>query len=470
MDDQPIAPTATLAEWCASIDGSEIPVRVRERAAHLLLDAVASALAGRHGDETAQVEAVARYVAAGDEATIIGAGRLSRIGATLLNGYQVTAVTVCDVYRPNLCHVTPQVVPPALASAEGHAVAGRDLVTAVALGLETTVRIGRGIHYASFRERGWHSPGVIGTFGGAAAAGTILSLDAERMRWAFGLAGSQAAGTFAHWGTPTIKFHQARGAVSGLLAATMAREGFRSSDEILTHPDGGIFNAYSDGGDPAAVVAGLGEEWELERISMRLWPAASSIQSAVSAVFDLIAEHDVTPDQVARMRISLSETTHRLHGEMGWDTRFKALLSTRYTASVVLHDRECWLEQFAADRITDPKVGAFARDRIEVVADPEMPGTGAAVEIELTDGRRVSVRREVPKGDADDPLTVEELIGKFQRAATGVLHESNAARALELLLGIEELPNIDDLMAVLSMPEASAGNEDVSSRSAISHA
>ena len=450
MDDQPLAPTAALAEWAASIDGNAIPARVRERTAHLILDAIASALAGRRGDETAQVEAVAREVAAGDEATIIGADRLSRLGATLLNGYQVTAVTVCDVYRPNLCHVTPEVVPPALASAEGGAITGRDLVTAVAIGLETTVRIGRGIRYASFRERGWHSPGVIGTFGGAAAAGRIFSLDAERMRWALGLAGSQAAGTFAHWGTPTIKFHQARGAVGGLLAATMAREGFRSSDEVLTHPDGGIFNAYSDGGDPAAVVAGLGEEWELERISMRLWPAASSIQSAVSAVFDLIDAHDVTPAQVARMTITLSETTYRLHGEMGWDTRFRALLSTRYTAAVVMHDRECWLEQFTQERISDPTVGAFARERIKVVADPAMPVTGAAVEIELTDGRHESVRRDVPKGDADDPLTVDELLGKFQRAARGVLAETDAAHALQLLLGVEELGRVDDLMAVLS--------------------
>lgn len=450
MDDQLLAPTAALAEWAASIDGSAIPARVRERTAHLLLDAIASALAGRRGDETAQVEAVAREVAAGDEATIIGADRLSRLGATLLNGYQVTAVTVCDVYRPNLCHVTPEVVPPALASAEGGDISGRDLVTAVAIGLETTVRIGRGIRYASFRERGWHSPGVIGTFGGAVAAGRIFSLDAERMRWALGLAGSQAAGTFAQWGTPTIKFHQASGAVGGLLAATMAREGFRSSDEVLTHPDGGIFNAYSDGGDPAAVVAGLGEEWELERISMRLWPAASSIQSALSAVFDLIAAHDITPDQVVRMTISLSETTYRLHGEMGWDTRFRALLSTRYTAAVVMHDRECWLDQFTPERIADPAVDAFARERINVVADPAMPVTGAAVEIELTDGRHESVRRDVPKGDADDPLTIDELLGKFQRAARGVLAEANAAHALQLLLGVEELGRVDDLMVMLS--------------------
>ena len=451
MEDEVIGSTsATLASWAASIDAERIPERVRQRTAHLLLDTVASALAGRSGDETAQVEAVARELAPGDEATAIGAGRLSRIGATLLNGYQVTAVTVCDVYRPNLCHVTPEVVPPALASAEGRPVSGRDLITALAVGLETTVRIGRGIRYSAFRERGWHSPGVIGAFGGAASAGRIAGLDAERMRWALGLAGSQAAGTFAQWGTPAIKFHQAHGATAGLLAATMARERFRASDEILTHPDGGIFTTYSDGGDPHAVVADLGEDWELERISLRLWPAASSIQSVVSAVFDLIEAHDVTPEQVARMEISLSDTTYQMHGEMTWENRFRALLSARYLAAVVLHDRECWLEQFEPHRIADPVVDRFAAERISVRADPKISVTGAEVELELTNGGRLAVRREVPKGDADDPLTGEELVGKFQRAARGVVDDADAEAALELLLEVEELPRVDELMRLLA--------------------
>jgi len=458
MDHREVAPTATLATWAASVQPDWIPPNVRERTAHLLIDAVASALAGRRAAETAQVEAVARDIAPGAEATAIGAGRFSRIGATLLNGYQVTGLTVCDVYRPNHCHVTPEVVPPALAVAEGRGISGRELVTALAVGLEVTVRIARGIEYSSFRERGWHSPGVIGPFGGAAAAGKILDLDPDRMRWALGLAGSQAAGTFAQWGTPTVKFHQAHGAMAGLVAATMARERFRSSDEILTHPDGGLFSAYSDGGDPSAVVANLGEEWELERISMRLWPTASLIQGVVTAVFDLVGEHDVRPEDVERMTIRLAESTYRMHGEMGWEDRFRALLSTHYAAAVVLHDRECWLEQFEPERLADPVLTRFATERIQVVVDASVPTIGAVVEAELTDGRRLAIRRDVPKGDADDPLSAEEVVGKFRRAAQGVLPEGKAEPALELMLAIEQLPEIDSLMALLARAETEASH------------
>lgn len=345
--------------------------------------------------------------------------------------------------------MTPEIVPPALAAAERRGVTGRNLVTAIAVGLESTTRIGLGINYAAFRQRGWHSPGVIGAFGGAAAAGRVHGFDADQMRYALGLAGAQASGTFAHWGTPTIKFHQAHGSTAGLLAATLAGQGFRTSEEILTHPDGGIFNAYSDGGNPDAVVERLGEEWELERISMRQWPAASSIQSVVSAVFDLIEAHDLRPDDVTRMRITLSEPTYRMHGQMGWVDKFRALLSTRWAAAVVLHDRACWLDQFEPERLADPAVRAFAADRIDVRSDPDVEVTGAAVEVERAEGDPVAVRRAVPKGDADDPLSEVETVDKFRRASRDILAEERAEEALALLLAVEELDDVDRLMAAL---------------------
>src|SRR5262252_825220 len=131
----------------------------------------------------------------------------------------VTAVTMCDVHRATLTHVTPEVIPPALAIAERDGLSGRDLMVAIAAGCEVTTRVGIGLDYPAFRAKGWHGPGVLGPFGAAAAVGRLRRFDSETMAKAFGLAGSQAAGTFAAWGTPTVKFHQCRGALSGLIAA-----------------------------------------------------------------------------------------------------------------------------------------------------------------------------------------------------------------------------------------------------------
>ena len=188
--------TGVLAQFAASLGAGDLPASVREHCKDLLLDALACALSGHQGEETHQLEALAAALAQSGEASVIGGGRLSLAGATLLNGYLITATTMCDVHRATMTHVTPEVIPPALAIADQDGNSGRDLLAAIAAGCEVTTRIGIGLDYPEFRKRGWHGPGVLGPFGAAAAVGRLRGFDAETMARAFGLAGSQAAGTF----------------------------------------------------------------------------------------------------------------------------------------------------------------------------------------------------------------------------------------------------------------------------------
>ena len=442
-------PTAELAGFIANLAYDDIPSSVRERVKDYILDAIASALAGNHGDEVRQIRALAQALGSSAEASIIGGDKLSLAGATMLNAYLVTAVTVCDVHRPTLYHTTPEVVPPALAIAERDGADGKALLLAVTAGLETSVRIALATNYPAFRARGWHSPGVVGPFGGAAALGRLLGLDAEQQRNAFGLAGSQSAGTFAHWGTPTIKFHQCRGALSGLMAGLLAQQGFRASAEILAHPDGGIFNAYSDGGKPETVVTELGKRWMLEGIALRIWPAASSMQTAMTSLLALMQTHDLRPDTVAEMRVGLSKTVYDMHGTLPWNDKFKALLSAPYVMSIMLHDRRCWLEQFEPCRYQDPAVDKFTRDRIKVYMEPSIQGTAAIVEIRTTGGATLTDRRTCAKGDPDDPLTRAEIEEKLRIAASGILPRAQVDRVIGLVDRLEQLGDVRELAAAL---------------------
>ncbi len=443
-------PTKALAEFFSGLRYESIPAATRDYVVDIILDTIASAVAGRHGDETAQIEALAAALGGPRNSTVLAGAKNSLAGATLVNGYQVTAVTVCDIHRPTLCHVTPEVVPPALAVAEQRGLSGRDFLVAVAAGLETVVRVGAGMRYPKMRARGWHSPGVIGPFGGASAVGLLLGLDKARFQNALSLAGTQSAGTFAHWGTPTIKFHQSRGALSGLLAALLAETGFKAGPEILTAKHGGLFNLYSDGGDAAAAVAGLGDNWLLETISLRLWPAASSIQSVITAMLALIDKHDLRPDDVKQIDVGLSKTVYDMHGTLPWDNKFRALLSTPYVTGVVLHDRRCWFEQFAPERLKDPKLNAFIRERIKVAIDSSVEGTGAVVTVTTTGGERLIDRRAFPRGDAADRLSRTEIIAKFRESADGLLEKSKTERAIEMIVGLADLRNVADLCATLS--------------------
>ena len=311
---------------------------------------------------------------------------------------------MCDVHRPTLTHVTPEVVPPALAVAERDARSGRDLLVALAAGFETLTRVGLGLDYPAFRSRGFHGPGVIGPFGAAAAVGCLIGLEPETMAAAFGLAGSQAAGTFPALGTPTVRFDQCRGALSGLMAAMLAQQRFVATHQFLTAPDGGLYNSYSNGGRPEAVTESLGKRWELEQIALRLWPSASTIQGLITAMFDLVERHKAGPDRIKKLRISLGKTAFEMDGIFArYEGKFQALLSAHYAAAVILHDRELSLAQFEPARYNDPKLVRFAAEQVEVKSDPALSGVQARIEAETVDGSTLTVRCDHPRGGPGNP-------------------------------------------------------------------
>ena len=442
--------TGALAEFAATLTCDDIPERVRDYTKNLLLDTLACALAGHQGEETHQVAALAAGLAQSNESSVIGGDRLSLAGATMLNGYLITAVTMCDIHRSTLTHVTPEVMPPALAIAERDNLSGRDLLVALAAGCEVTTRIGIGLDYPQFRSRGWHGPGVIGPFGAAAAVGRLLGFDGEIMAKAFGLAGSQAAGTFAAWGTPTVKFHQCRGALSGLMAALLAQQNFLATREFLTAKDGGLYNTYSKGGKPETAVAGLGERWELEQIALRLWPSASTIQGMITAMFDLVEKHQVGPAQVKKLKVTLSQPAFDLHG--GFDTykaKFDALLSTHYCAAVILHDKALTLAQFEPARYDDPRLRKFAAEQVEVKANPALTGVQAVVEAETTDGKTLTVRCDHPRGSTGNALKRDQIEDKFRTYATPRLSDSRVEEIIGAVTRLEELRSVRTLMDML---------------------
>lgn len=444
-------PTEELARFAAEFAYRDLPAGALGHARHLLLDSIACALAGDFGQETAMYAEFARIAGGAGDSSVIGSPeRLSLLGASLLNGYLITAATVCDTYVPAHVHITPEVVPPALAVAERDRLHGQALLAAIAIGAEVAVRVAAGIDYSVAGPRGWHMPGIVGPFGAAAAVGRLRGLSALQMRNAFGLAGSQAAGTWASWGTPTVKFHQSRGAASGLLAGLLAEQDFTASAEILGHPDGGILAAYSDGGNPAALVAQLGERFELERIALRLWPGGTPLQPALTAVFDLVAAHRPAFGEIERVRIEVAPDVYEAHARFAEpEGTFDALLSYPFTVAAALRDGRFWLDSIGPASVADPDLRSFMRERVALVADPGLTRESSRVEVTLAGGRTHAAAADAAKGTPGNPALPADLRAKFRDSVAGRLAEADASELLDLLVRVDELDDLGRLFDLL---------------------
>lgn len=444
-------PTEDLARFAVGLSYGDLPVSARTHARNLLLDSVACALAGDLGDETAMYTKYARAVGGAGTTTVIGTSeQLSELGACLINAYLITAVTVCDVYVPAHVHICPEIVPPTLAIAERDKADGKALLTSIALGSEVAVRVANALDYSVAGQRGWHMPGIVGPFGAAAAVGRLRGLTQLQMRNALGLAGSQAAGTWASWGTPAVKFHQSRGAVSGLLAGLLAEQDFSASAEIIAHPDGGLLAAYSNGGKPDALLEDIGKKFVFETISLRLWPGGTPLQPTLTAVFDLIAAEKPNFADIRRVRIDVAPVVYEAHARFAEPKNtFESLLSYPYTVSTALRDRRLWLTARGDKEIGDPELRRFMKEKVELVADANLTRERSRVEITMAGGKVLTMETHAAKGTPGNPVTLDDLRMKYDNCVAGRLSDAEASELFDLLVRVDELADLSRLFALL---------------------
>jgi 2-methylcitrate dehydratase PrpD len=437
-----------LARFAGGLKREEIGEPAAGHARALILDAVGCALAGWAAtEETPRVLSTARGLGAG-EATVIGdATPASPIGAVLANAYLTTAVTACDVYTPAHCHLTPEVVPAAFAVAEAELASGPAFLTAVTAGLEVASRLLRAIDYGEFRRRGWHAPGVIGPVGAAVAAGLLIGLGEDGLRTAMSLAVSQAAGTFAAWPTTAVKFHQARGAAAGLLAARLAAEGFTASAEPFEAPDGGLFASYSPG-DSQLALAGLGDVWELEQISVRLWPGATPVQALLTA---LLASGRPLPAaaDIASLEIRVPPATYEAHrGAAHPASSFEALLSFHYVAAATLLHGRFDIDLTDAAHRDRADISDLIDQRIRFVPDPDVSRGGVQIKVTARSGATIVVGQAHALGTPQHPAAPAQAEGKFLRYASARL---GAERGEELLARLTDLDHLADCADLLRL-------------------
>ena len=430
------SPEALLAGWVAGLDWADLPASVQDRVGDLLLDGLASGFAGRSVDLLERVVRVADAFGGPGAAPVIGGGLSSPAGACLQNAYAITAATICDVYRPGLCHVSPVVIPPLLSLVGRPGITAEDLLAALAAGFEVTVRLSRELGDEHFRGGGWHAPGVVGAVGAAAAAARLLRLDAGATSNAIAYGAAQAAGTFAGLGTEAVKFNQARGALSGLLAGLIAAEGNAASSEWLTRPGSGMSAVQGDGIERGELTAGLGSTWLLHEISLRRWPAASSVQSLVECVLELVESKNIELAEIEQLTIGLSPGAYLVSGRHEWGDSLSAQQSAAWVAAATLADRTWWLEQSSPTRTSDAGLGDFARERVEVHADPALRSAAVEVAARLRNGTTVGLARTDAPGDPTRPLERREIEAKLRRTAGPHL----AGDAIEDLLRLLESP------------------------------
>ena len=310
-----------LARWAVNLNAADLPAPVVDKMQTSLLHAAVVAIIGagtHHGKAAVDLALSEESSPAG--ATILGnGGRATRCGAAFANSKLMHATNQADSYRM-LTHPGPCVIPAALASAQLGGKTGAELITAMAAGYEVQSRIA-GDFIASTQARGFRSSPIYGTLGAAVAAGKLLGLTEDQMVTAIALASTFTAGTNEgpRSGGREMMFHEPQSTRSGIMAALLAREDVRGSEEALEGP-AGFYNAFTGNNrgelsyvftgpqqvDFAPVTAELGERWELLHTVLKMYPTAGYNCPVIDLMADIMGAHDLPIGDIERIVIDLN--------------------------------------------------------------------------------------------------------------------------------------------------------------------
>ncbi|MFE3454173.1 MmgE/PrpD family protein [Nonomuraea sp. NPDC059194] len=434
-----------LASWGTA--PLEVPEEVGEAALRHLLDALGTAVAATRLEAAGPAVAVARGLGGPPEATVIGSpGKIGAPAAALANGTLIHALDFDDTHAGGLVHATAPVLPAVLAVGEETGAGGAEALAALVIGLETVCRLGAAVPHG-FHARGLHATSVCGVFAAALAASRLYRLTPEQAVHALGIAGSQAGGLleFVNTGAATKQLHPGFAAQAGILAARLAAAGATGPASVFE----GAYGLYAVHADrrveTRAVLAGLGADWELTRITVKPYPVCQLSHAALDAGAELramIDGRDVT-DVVVEIHPDAAQFVCG-PGKDRPASAYAAKFSLPWCLAVVLLDGELTVTAF--DRLDRPEVTALAaRIRHQPVDFPcaaaDQPGRVSAL---LADGTRVTAAVDRSGGGPGDP-GIGELVRRKARANLG----DRADTLLTLSAVLPEQPTLTALMTAL---------------------
>ena len=443
--------TNDIASFAATFDLNDIPDHVSGRALALATDLIGSAIrAAKESESTPAVLAMIQRLGltGGGDCTVFGMDRrYGPAAAALLNGALGHSLDFDDTHAESSLHPSAPVVPAALAAAEITGATGKELLGAIVLGLEITCRLGVALDPAAHYARGFHPTATAGVFGAAVAAGRLLKLDTRQIISAFGTAASQAAGSlqFLVNGAWNKRYQVGEASMKGLIAATLAAEGFEGAIDAI---DGkhGFLSAYSDGADPHRAAAGLGQIWETMRIGVKPYPACRYTHAAVDGLLALRRQLDLTPADIESITIGLHRNGIVLVGDpIGEKRRVRAIVDGQFSmpfaaAVAVIRGRFGWddYDLIGAEMADD------LSDRVTVVRDELLEGHshpfGAIVKLRAR-GELHRMFIADPSGEPASFPDDDAIATKFRILASPVMNGEEEA----LLLKLRSLPEADNM-------------------------
>jgi aconitate decarboxylase len=447
---------AAFADHVVRTRFRDLPSNAIEAAKTFILDTLGVGIAGSTGPMARELAEMQESGGDRGQPRVWGNGkRLPAPAAAMCNAYQVHNSEFDCVHEEAVVHAMTVVLPVALAGAERmQGVGGKDLITAVALGVD----VAAGLGVAANTGLRFFRPATAGGFGGTAALGKLMGLDQRAMINAFSIAYGQCSGTMqAHTeGSALLAMQVGFNARNAVVACNLAARGFDGPKNVLEGPFG-YFKLIETSGAPARVAQELGRHWFITELAHKPFPSGRATHGIIEACLELQQRHGYQAAAIDRVTARVPPLVHHLVGRpLLEDMSINyARLCARYLAAYALLKGGVGYEDFTSQAYRDAQRQALAQRILIEVQDAGDPNalTPIEVEIDLYDGTRHTARLDVVLGNPAKPLSRDDQLQKFQRncqSAARPLPRDAVERLIERIDCLEEVADVAEVADLLS--------------------
>ena len=457
--------TRSAADFADRLTYDDLPADVLHIARRCVMDGLGVMLAGSEQDAIDVAERYVRLNGGSSHSRVIGDAKL-RVPAPMAafwNGLAGHAMDWDDTQlaegpgRPYglLTHPTIPPLSAALVIADMlKGIDGRRFLTAFLTGFEIECKIAEAINPDHY-NLGFHTSGTIGTFGSASTAAKLLGHDATQIAQTLGGAASMAAGIRANFGTMGKPMHVARSSENGVTAALLVSQKFTFNEEAL---DGkwGYLEVAGRGGNPELVMERFGNPFTIVSpgVSIKPYPSGVLTHPSMDAMGFLMKDEGLQAKDIEKVTLfAANNILHPIRFRIA-KSELEGKFCMAFLLSAIIVAGKAGKVEFTNKFVLSDPVQEMQK-RVETQYDPDIDAMGhdrirSRIEVLTKDGRKFTRwADENYRGSPHNPLSDEELEGKFRDCAQGLLDDSRLNEAIDFIWTIDQQSDVTRIYDLL---------------------
>jgi 2-methylcitrate dehydratase PrpD len=374
--------------------------------------------------------------------------------ATLANGVMAHAFELDNVRQPGAgVHPGATAFVPAFAMAEEKKADGKALLTAFVAACEVMSRIGVAAGN-SLERRGFHAPGLTGTFGAAVAAGRLLGLNEREMVNALGIAGSYSGGLIefsrCQEGAMIKRLHLGKASEGGVTAALLASRGFAGPESILEGKFG-FCRTFSDSPKLAYLTHRLGRTYESLNICIKRCACHINAHAPIEALQKLREQIDFNPEDIREIVVGGIEKLLTHHAIYQPKDLMMAQYSIPFCVALSVYCDPTDPASFDDGKLKDKEILALMRKvHLKVDHEIEQKGWDRAARVTVRLGTKKHHALVVHfKGTPKNPMSNLEVAEKARKLVRPMLSENQLGRLVETIHNLEKVDDASKIGEIL---------------------